>query len=455
MPHAIRELSARFWWRRILRRDGRSCADLEQFPSLSPDEQRRQLSNLLLGQIKYFGVRDDALREWREASRTNDADELWRIWPSLPVIDKDTLRRRFDPQRLKNRLGLEGKLDSTGGSTGEPTRFLHDAEMTRATTAAGCFARLQMGWRPGMPTIIVWGSERDIGKTTAWRTRIYLELCRDHLVDGYQLTPVTVDRVLSLLRRERSVAIYGFSSMLEYVARHILEARIQVPAGAVKTAWNGGEMLFREQSTAFMDAFGVPILNCYGGRELGVMACQFRPDLALRVFRPWLFVEIVDETGRQVPPGEPGRMLWTSTICRGTPFLRYDIGDLATYKANGCDESGVREIDELQGRTASLLKLSNGRLINNLFWNHLFKDFVEVQRFQIVVRSPDASGLRIVLQGKGFSPGREEQCRRALEGLIGHIPKEFVWVTRIPLTSQGKLLQVVRESSAHSVEKSE
>jgi phenylacetate-CoA ligase len=452
----MRELGARLWWRRILRRDGRSCADLEQFPSLRPDEQRRQLSNLLLAQIKYFGAREDALAEWREASRINDADELWEIWPSLPIVDKDTLRGRFDSEQLKNQLGLEGKLDSTGGSTGEPTHFLHDPEMIRATTAARCFTRLQMGWRPGMPTIIVWGSERDIGKTIAWRTRLYLELCRDYLVDGYQLTPMTVERVLRLFRSERSVAIYGFSSMLEYIARHILEQGIQVPIGVVKTAWNGGEMLFREQSTAFAAAFGVPILNCYGGRELGVMACQFRPDLALHVLRPWVFVEIVDDTGRQVPPGEPGRMLWTSTICRGTPFLRYDIGDLATCKWTGCDESGVYEIDELQGRTASLLKLANGRVINNLFWNHLFKDFIEVQRFQIVVRNPDSSGLRILLQGKGFSsPSREEQCRRALEGLLGEIPQEFVWVQRIPLTSQGKLLQVVRESRAHSVEESE
>jgi phenylacetate-coenzyme A ligase PaaK-like adenylate-forming protein len=453
MSHRIRELSARLWWRRILRRGGRSCADLEQFPSLSPDEQRRQLSNLLLAQIKYFGAREDAIPEWREASRINDADELWKIWPSLPIVGKDTLRRRFDSQQLKNRLGLGGKLDSTGGSTGEPTHFFHDPEMIRATTAASCFTRLQMGWRPGMPTIIVWGSERDIGKTTAWRTRLYLELCRDHLVDGYRLTPITVERVLRLLRSERSVAMYGFSSMLEYVARHILEQGIQVPAGVVKTAWNGGEMLFREQSTTFAAAFGVRILNCYGGRELGVMACQFRPDLALHVLRPWVFVEIVDDTGREVSPGEPGRMLWTSTICRGTPFLRYDIGDLATYERTGCDESGVHDIDELQGRTASLLKLPNGRVINNIFWNHLFKDFVEVQQFQIVVRNPDAGGLRILLQGKGFSPDREKQCWRALEGLLGEIPKEFVWVERIPLTSQGKLLQVVRESPAH--EKSE
>lgn len=452
MPRAITELCGRLLWRRILRRTGRSWAELERFPALHPGEQRRQLADRLLAQLRYFAGRKDALPEWREAARITDPEELWRVWPLLPILNKATLRKHFEPQQMKLRFGLEGKLDSTGGSTGEPTHFLHDPEMIRAGTAARYYTRLQMGWRPGMPTVIVWGSERDIGKTIGWRTRLYLDLRRDYLVAGYQLTPLTVERVLALVRRERAIAVYGFSSMLEYVARQIVETKASIPTGIVKTAWNGGEMLFREQSAVFHSAFGVPILNCYGGRELSVMACQFQPDRPLCVLRPWLFVEIVDHNGKPAKPGESGRMLWTSTICRGTPFLRYDVGDLATYEPDGYDESGIHKICELQGRTASLLELPNGRVINNLFWNHLFKEFSEVEQFQVVVRNPDSSELRILLRGSGFSPDREAQCRRTLDRLIGGIPKQFVWVQQIPRTAQGKLVQVIHEGTAQSSE---
>jgi phenylacetate-CoA ligase len=182
------------------------------------------------------------------------------------------------------------------------------------------------------------------------------------------------------------------------------------------------------------------------------MACQFQSGQDLRVLRPWLFVEIVDHDGKPARPGEPGRMLWTSTICRGTPFLRYEVGDLATYVADGHDESGVHKICELQGRTASLLQLPNGRVINNLFWNHLFKEFSEVEQFQVVVRGPDPNELRILLRGNGFSPSREAQCRRTLDGLLGDIPKQLVWVQQIPRTAQGKLLQVIREDTGESSE---
>ena len=333
MPRTITEFSARLWWRRILRRNGRSWAELEQFPTLNPNEQRRQLAARLLAQLRYFAVREDALPEWREAARITDPQELWRVWPLLPVLDKATLRRQFEPRQMKLRLGLEGKLDSTGGSTGEPTHFLHDPEMIRAGTAASTIPDCRWAGDPECPQ----SSSGDRIATSAKQQHgapvFTLTFVGTTSVDGYHLTPRTVERVLALIHGERAVAIYGFSSMLEYVARQIVETKASVPTGIVKTAWNGGEMLFPEQSSVFRSAFGVPILNCYGGRELSVMACQFPPDQDLRVLRPWLFVEIVDQNGKPVKPGEPGRMLWTSTICRGTPFLRYDIGDLATYRA--------------------------------------------------------------------------------------------------------------------------
>ena len=106
------------------------------------------------------------------------------------------------------------------------------------------------------------------------------------------------------------------------------------------------------------------------------------------------------------------------------PSIR--VGDLATYQADGCNESGIHKINELQGRTASLLKLPNGRVINNLFWNHLFKEFSEVEQFQVVVRDPDSGGVRILLRGLGFSQDREAQCRRTLDDFLGDIPKQLL-----------------------------
>src|ERR1700692_3949066 len=434
---------SRLWWSRYLRRSATSWAELERFPRLRPDEQRNELGKRLLQQVRYFGSRADALPEWREAAKIENPDDLLRIWADLPVVTKNDLRTRFSGEEIGRRFGIAGQANCTGGSTGEPVHFFHDAEMLKSITAAITFSAIGMGWSPGMPTVIVWGSERDVKKETSVRNRVHGRLRNELLVDGYALSDKTVDRVCAHLGGE-PVAIYGFTSMLEFVARRVLETKRQIQAGKVRGAWNGGEMLFPEQSELFREAFGVPLLNRYGGRELAVMACQFQEHGPLDVIRPWLFLEVLNDRGRPAAPGEIGRLVWTSTVCRGTPFLRYDVEDLGTYRACDSNESGVVAIDALHGRTGGMLELPGGQKISNLYWNHFFKEVKEVAQFQVILRKDDT--LQILLRGSGFSQSRETAVRGLLAHFLGDTPVQLQWVDRIPLTKEGKLVQAYREA---------
>lgn len=438
VPQAISSL----WWKRYLRRNATSWDDLDRFPQLRPDEQRKQLGERLLRQIRYFGARADALPEWREAARIDNPEDLWRIWPDLPVVAKDDLRNRFPAAEMGRRFGVPGRANCTGGSTGEPVHFFHDAEMIRRILAAVTFSAIRMGWVPGMPTIIVWGSERDVKKQTTFRNRVHGRLRNQFLVDGYNLSDLTVERVFSHIGNG-PVAMFGFTSMLEFVARRALETMREIQPGAVRTAWNGGETLFSQQSELFRQAFKVPLFNRYGGRELSVMACQFQEGHPLQVLRPWLFLEILDSRGRPAAPGEIGRLVWTSTICRGTPFLRYDVEDLGTFRAADSNESGISAIDELHGRVGGMLELPGGKKISNLYWNHFFKEIKEVAQFQVILRK-DGS-LQILLRGDGFSQERDTAVRGLLAHFLGNTQFDLKWVESIPRTKEGKLVQVYRE----------
>lgn len=427
---------SQLWRRRFLRRNARPSDELDAATT------RRLMAARLLAQIQYFGARADALPEWREAARITDPEALWRIWPTLPVVTKAMLRERFPAESLGPRFGLDGRVDSTGGSTGEPTRFFHDRAMIQSNNALGDWTARRMGWRPGMATVIVWGSERDIGRDVPWKTRMHYALTRQVLLDGYHLTAHTAERAVDAIRAHGPVAMYGFTSMLAEVARLTLAAGLPVPPGGVAVAWNGGEILTAAQSELFRQAFGVPILNRYGSREMGAIACQFQDGAPLTVARPWYHVEVVDDAGR---PAQTGRILVTSTVCRGTPFLRYQIEDVATVDGNGTDEAGIKDLAQIDGRLAGLLDLPNGRRINNIFWNHLFKEFPEIQQFQVTLRANDT--LQLHFRGSGFSAAREQEIRQALGHLLEGVVYDMAWVDRIPLTSRGKLLQVINEKT--------
>jgi phenylacetate-CoA ligase len=159
--------------------------------------------------------------------------------------------------------------------------------------------------------------------------------------------------------------------------------------------------------------------------------------------RPWLFLEILNDRGRAAAPGEIGRLVWTSTICRGTPFLRYDVEDLGTFRACDSNESGVTAIDALHGRIGGLLELPGGQKISNLYWNHFFKEVKEVAQFQVILCKD--GGLQILLRGNGFSPERESEVRGLLAHFLGDTLVRLEWVEQIPLTKEGKLVQAYRE----------
>jgi phenylacetate-CoA ligase len=439
----IPQVISGLWWRRYLKRSATSWDDLSHFPQLRPDEQRRELGERLLRQIRYFGTRADALPEWREAARIDNPEDLLHIWPDLPVITKNDLRNRFPAAEIGRRFNLAGQANCTGGSTGEPVHFFHDAQMLRSILGSITFSSISMGWLPGMPTIIVWGSERDVKKEITLRNRLHGRLRNEFLVDGFTLSDHTVELVLKKIGGS-PVAIYGFTSMLEFVARRVLETKREVRPGMVRAAWNGGEMLFPEQSELFRRAFKVPLFNRYGGRELGVMACQFREGGPLNVIRPGLFLEILNDRGRPASPGEIGRLVWTSTICRGTPFLRYDVEDCGTFRECDTNESGVTAIESLHGRVGGMLELVGQRKISNLYWNHFFKEVKEVAQFQVILRKDGR--LRILLRGNGFSEEREATVRGLLAHFLGDTPVDLEWVERIPLTKEGKLVQAYREA---------
>ncbi len=317
--------------------------------------------------------------------------------------------------------------------------------MLRASRGAHLYSRLKMGWRPGMPTIIVWGSDRDIGKQSRPFPRMAQKLYRNRLIPGFEIGAKEVRKILTTMRSEGPVAIYGYSSLLQYLAEKTLAEGAQVSRGRVAVAWNGGEMLYDHQVQTFRRAFGVPVLNrASGGRELSVTGVSGIRRCAAPRASALGFLEIVDDlAGKAVAPGETGRLLLTSTICRGTPFLRYEIGDLASYRAGDCDESGIRRIATLDGRHAGAIRLGDGRIVSSIYWNHLLKDFPEVDQFQIRVKP--VGQLSMLLAGKGFSQDRSNHLKAALRLVWKEQRIDLIWTRVIPRSAQGKLVQVVHE----------
>jgi phenylacetate-CoA ligase len=406
-------------------------------------EARLDLALRLRRQLAHFSNDPNAFPQWRDLA-VAEPESVWRGWTDLPIMTKQDLQERFPAAGIVARNG--GHANSTGGSTGEPTRFVHDQGMLRACTATMYYGWRRMGWRPGMPVFAIWGAQRDIGLNLGWQGRLKQMILAQFggiwMNNGFALDPTRAMAFLGqILASPLPCVVYGYTSLLEEVARQAEVARVTIPPGQVAAAWNGGETLFPEQSAHFQRVFGVPIQNYYGGREVGVMAFQSQGEEALQVLRPFILLELVNEVGQPCAAGEEGRLLVTSTVCQGSPFMRYEIGDLATFSEGQSDGSGLRGLREIRGRVSSTLVL-NGRSVSSLYWNHLFKDYSEIRAFQVRARG---SALHIFLNAPRLPKEALERIRATILAFLGPLPLTIETVVAIPLSAAGKLIHVIQE----------
>ncbi|MHC4495491.1 MAG: phenylacetate--CoA ligase family protein [Planctomycetota bacterium] len=78
------------------------------------------------------------------------------------------------------------------------------------------------------------------------------------------------------------------------------------------------------------------VVGTYAGTEIATSFTEcsygcgghFHPEL--------ITVEIVDESGKPVPPGQPGEVIATPLQVTGMPLLRYCTGDIGAYYADPC-----------------------------------------------------------------------------------------------------------------------
>ncbi|HLO69045.1 MAG TPA: hypothetical protein VK188_18630 [Holophaga sp.] len=437
----------RWYWARHARNNGlpEVRSRVEAFRASDPTGRRRELGRLLQAQLRLFSPLDGAYDEWRRLAREEDPECVLDAWSSLPIMTKKDQRERFPPQAIQAWLGGKGLLNSTGGSTGEPTFFVQDPGMVAGGLALQTLHWMRMGWKPGLPLVSLWGAQRDIGAglkgLPALKKRLSDYLYGFDVIAGFSITEDTALRLLDRLEAGAPVGMYGYTSLLDFLARTAIKHGRTVRPGQVTTAWNGGECLFPDQSERFESVFHVPILNYYAGRELGPLAGQCRKGGVLEVPRPFVHLELVDAAGAPAAPGEEGRIIVTSTLCKGTPFLRYEVGDLGMAGPALRDEAGLLGLDAVSGRVSSLLTVG-GKTISNIFWNHLFKEYPEIAQFQVVSRR---DGLLFRFRGAGFSPEREASLRGILAGFLADVTLAIEWHERLPLTPAGKLIHVIQE----------
>ena len=364
----------------------------------------------------------------------------------LPFLTKDDLRECYPYGLLAKPLADCVRIQSTSGTTGKRVVAFytqHDIDLweeccARAIVAAGgtnedvCHVSYGYGLFTGGPGLN--GGSHKVGcltiPTSSGNTERQIKLMRDFNVKG-------------------------FCSVVSYVPR-LIEKLDADPTGnreipSLKVGIFGSETFSDETRHRIESRLGIECFDIYGMTETGGIGttgqdCQCHAGL--HVFEDQYITEVIDPvTGKVLPDGEYGELVFTSLQREAMPILRYrthDICRILTRETCACGRTSLR-IDRITGRTDDMLIVKGV----NFYPRQVEQALMEIpgvkDEFQIILE--DHNGMTDVTVNVEAEPGvTGHTVAKHLKERLGFLPKGEVFpVGALPRT-EGKAKRVIRKS---------
>ena len=350
----------------------------------------------------------------------------------LPILNKQTIRDHYEEFFSENCDRTRLVEQHTSGSTGTGLSFYQDRQANGAVWANNWRGNENIGLKRDMWCGYFGGrSIIPVGRKGGPCYRINYP-GRQIMFSIYHMNDVTFARWVKALNRFQPPWIQGYPSALVPFAGY-LERTGQRLAYVPKVITLSSENVSTDQEAFLERVFGVYPMQNYGQCE-AVATFRKRPDRRMFVDEDYSAVEFlpVDDSGLC-------RILGTTLYNRAMPFLRYDTGDLASWRET---EDG-REILALDGRDEDDIRLQDGGSIRRL--SRIFQDQPHVTEAQIIQKSLQLVEFHLVRSAR-FSREDERRLEAAVEGyLAGRIGWKILYVDRLIRNKNGKVKFIISE----------
>jgi phenylacetate-CoA ligase len=405
----------------------------ERIAALQAEKMRGFLGKIY-DDVPYYRQQFDDLGIECESIRT--LEDLGR----LPFLTKALIRSHTEELKARN----AGRLTrfNTGGSTGEPLIFFMGKDRVAHDVAAKWRATRWWDVDIGDPEIVVWGSPIELGAQDRLR-ELRDRLLRTRLLPAFEMSESNVVRFLDTIERSAPRMLFGYPSSLSLLARAADREGRRMDRLGIAVAFVTAERLYEDQRADIARVFGCSVANGYGGRDAGFIAHEC-PSGGMHIMAEDIIVEIVDDDGLPLPPGQAGEIVVTHMATGDFPFVRYRTGDIGVLDDGDClCGRGLPLLREIQGRSTDFVVARDGTIMHGLSLIYVLRDIPTVRKFKIVQHSRDRTEVLLVPNG-GFEASIEEKIKTELRKRLGEAVRiDISKVDSITAEQSGKFRYVV------------
>jgi phenylacetate-CoA ligase len=372
-------------------------------------------------------------------------------WSDVPILPRATVNEEGLRMISRSIPQGDGKVSEiyTSGTTGRPIRFFRTQ---RALYYWSAFTIRDHLWH-NRDFSGTFAAIRESAKGKAVYPRGVMATSWGRQDSVFQTGPFfglninsSIEQMVEWIGRINPDYLLTHPTVVAALARYCLEHGIRF--SNLKQIETLSELIPPGLREATLEAWGVPLIDMYSGREIGYMALQCPQHPHYHVTAEGVYLEVLDPQNRPCAPGETGRVLVSALQNFAMPLIRYAIGDFAEVGEPCPCGRGLPVLKRILGRQQNMLTLPSGQQRWTLLSSGDIKTFMglaPVRQYQFAQVARDAIEVRLAVH-RPLTPEEEARIAEWTQAKFAYpFDISFKYADQLPRTKAGKFQDFVSE----------
>jgi len=295
------------------------------------------------------------------------------ILEMLPDMSKQEILK--DQSSFVSVEKIPFEINRTGGTTGVKFQHRIDKRSISKHIAFNYYLWHKfLDYELGDPILVF--SSSSIKKSNSIAFKIYSKLQNKHFIELNSFDRNNA-KYLRLIKRIKF--IYGYPTLINAFIDRLQISSNQITFNSLKGVITTSEHLTAGVKNRIKDFFRVPVLDCYGARDGGVIAGKGDSCSGYHFNHEDCLIN-----AKQLIGFEYSEMLLTDLNNYAMPLIKYSVGDLGEVRFMKCScGSESLLIDNFLGRVRDVIYFPNGDIAHGAQLNSVFFKFPEIEKYRV------------------------------------------------------------------------
>lgn len=283
---------------------------------------------------------------------------------ALPILTKNDIISNYNDIIPKNIYKISYKHSSTGGSSGDPLKYLLDLRSWSYSNANTIQNWERTDYNYGDRYVALGSTSLFVDKNPSIKHRLYYGLKNKIGLNGINMSRDVCERYIKLIKKQNIKYIYGYASAIYMLAQWVIDNGEYI---SIKACFTTSEVLSNRYRNTIAAAFQCKIVDCYGAHDGGITAYAHDEGNFEVGYNCLVRVENMNNQ-------LSGSALLTDLLNYAMPLINYKLGDEITIGDTLRKTYNGTIIKQVLGRSTDIIQFRNGNALTAPGFSILFKD---------------------------------------------------------------------------------